>query len=223
MATEKQPARFEELLRRGRYLFHVHTDWTDGKSSLSEYCETARKLGFQSIIVVEHIRKEASFSFNAFLEFVEQQRRTQEVEIAVGVEAKILEDGTVDMPDTVSSHIEVLTIAEHSFEGDADMLAEALCRAFRHYSRGNIVCVWVHPGLKLLHSFNAERAFKDVLEVALSNGVFIERNLRYDLPPHWALSRVPRSSVVIGLDAHSVEEVKRLAKVVLDHEMELKR
>lgn len=210
MVTKRQPARFEELVRRGHYLFHFHTDWTDGKSSLPEYCEAARGLGFQSIIILEHIRKETSYDFATFLELVEQQRRMWDLGIVVGVEAKVLEDGTVDMPEAAGSHIEVLGIAEHSFGGDANVLAEALCQAFRHYSKGNLACVWVHPGLKLLRKFKAERAFEEVLEVALSNRVFIEHNLRYDLPPSWVLSRVPQSSVVVGLDAHSVEEVKRL-------------
>lgn len=220
---EKQLVRFKELIERGRYLFHVHTDWTDGTSSLPEYCEAAKRLGFQSLIVVEHIRKEASYDFTAFLNLVERQRSIQNLEIAVGVEAKVLEDGKVDMPDTINSCIEVLAIAEHAFKGDADTLAEALCQAFKHYSKSGIPCVWVHPGLKLVRSFNAERAFKEVLQTALSNGVRIEYNLRHDLPPDWALSEVPRSSIVIGLDAHSVEEVERLTKVVLDQEMALKR
>lgn len=218
MMTGKRPAQFEELLKRGRYLFHVHTDWTDGKSSLPEYCETARRLGFQSLIVVEHIRKEASYDFAAFLNFVERQRSIQNLEIVVGVESKVLEDGEVDMPDTISSCIEVLAIAEHAFKGDADTLAEALCRAFKHYSKGKIPCVWVHPGLKLLRSFNAERAFKEVLQIALSNGVWIEHNLRYGLPPNWTLCEVPRASLVIGLNAHSVEEVERFAKEALEKE-----
>lgn len=219
MMRRKQPDRFEKALERGKYLFHIHTDWTDGISSLSEYCEAAKKLGFKAIILLEHIRKRCSYNFDAFFKLAQQQESKHDVEIVVGVEAKVLPDGTVDMPDSIYSQIEVLGIAEHSFKGDAGMLAKALYQAARWCRELGFPCVWVHPGLGLLHTYNDRLAFQKIMDVALCNGLYIELNLRYNLPPEWALNKIPSRSIVVGLDAHSVEEVRRLARRVLDKEI----
>lgn len=103
MMTEKQPGQFEQALRRGRYLFHVHTDWTDGKSSLADYCVAAKKYGFQSIILAEHIRRDPTYNFWEFLQLVEEQQASHAIEIVVGMEAKVLPGGFLDIPDRVLS------------------------------------------------------------------------------------------------------------------------
>lgn len=218
MMKGKQPDRFERALKRGSYLFHIHTDWTDGRSSLAEYCEAAKRLGFETIILVEHVRKKCSYDFDAFSKLAQQQELKHGVEIVLGVEAKVLPDGTIDVPDSVYSQIEVLGIAEHSFKGDASMLAEALYQALRRSSKLGFPCVWVHPGLGLLHRYNDRAAFQNAVDIALCNGLYIERNLRYNLPPKWALSEIPSRFILIGFDAHSVEEVQSLARRVLDEE-----
>ena len=219
MAMEKQPGQFEQVIQRGRYLFHIHTDWTDGKSTLADYCIAAKEIGFQSIILLEHVRKECSYDFRAFLRMVEEERVTHAMEILVGAEAKILLNGSLDISETVLANIQVLGIAEHGFQGDASTLAHALGRAFESYRGAEFARVWVHPGLKLLQRRHMSmKFFQEIMQLALENEVYVEVNLRYKLPPKPFFSLIPSSKAVVGLDAHSIDEVKGLSEIALDLE-----
>lgn len=216
MMMGKHSDQFEEVLRRGRYLFHIHTNWTDGKNTLADYCVVAQKLGFKSVIIAEHIRRQCNYDFRAFLEAAERQRTNGRIDVIVGVEAKVVPGGFLDIPLWVLSKIKVLAIAEHSFEGDVYALARALMQVFKSLQNAEFARVWVHPGLKLLREYSAPKVvFQEVLHAALEYNEFIELNLRHRLPPELLLSRIPPSRVVIGLDAHSVEEVEVLAEEAL--------
>jgi len=222
MVTGKQPGQFEQVIRRGRYLFHIHTNWTDGQSTLADYCKVAKETGFRSGILLEHVRRECSYDFRAFLRMVEGQRATHAMEILVGAEAKILPDGSLDISEMVLSNIQVLGIAEHGFQGDVHALVRALGQAFESYQGASFARVWVHPGLKLLQwQPMSNRFFQEVMQLALEHEVYLEINLRHKLPPESFHSLIPSSKVVVGFDAHSVNEVKDFAKIALDLESRL--
>jgi len=218
IATGRYMDRFEKTLRKGNYLFHIHTNWTDGQSSLSEYCAVAKEMGFQSIIVLEHVRRECTYDFQDFLRMVEEERVAHQIEILVGVEAKILPNGFVDVPEAILPHVQVLGIAEHSFQGKIAELSHALQLSFQHYQKIVPALVWVHPGLKLLKQLQAFKAFQETMKFALNVGAYIEVNLRYNLPPEPFLSQIPTYRLVIGVDAHSINEVKEFGKAILDLE-----
>jgi len=222
MAMGKQPGQFEQFIRRGRYLFHIHTDFTDGRNTLSEYCRVAKETGFQSIILLEHVRSECSYDFRSFLRNVEEQRKINSMEILVGAEAKILLDGSLDVSEAILRDIQVLGIAEHSFQGDIHELAHALFRVVESYKGAGFARVWVHPGLKLLqYRPLSMKLFQQVIRLALEHDAYIEVNLRHKLPPESFLSFIPSSKAVVGLDAHSVDEVKGLSEMALDLEMKI--
>lgn len=222
MVMGKQLGQFEQVIRRRRYLFHIHTDWTDGESTLADYCIAAKEIGFQSIILLEHVRRECTYDFRAFLRMVEEQRSAHAMEILVGAEAKILLDGSLDISETVLSNVQVLGIAEHGFQGDANTLVHALGRAFKSYRGAEFARVWVHPGLKLLQRQPmATQFFQKAMQLALEHEVYIEVNLRHKLPPESFLSLIPSSKAVVGLDAHSVGEVKGLGEIALGLESKI--
>jgi len=222
MAMEKQPGQFERVIQKGHYLFHIHTDWTDGKSTFADYCIAAKEIGFQSVILLEHVRKECSYDFRAFLQMVEEQRAAHAMEILVGAEAKILPDGSLDISEIVLSNIQVLGIAEHSFQGDVHALVRALGQAFESYQGASFARVWVHPGLKLLQwQPMSNRFFQEVMQLALEHEVYLELNLRHKLPPESFHSLIPSYKAVVGFDAHCVNEVKDFAKIALDLESRL--
>jgi len=218
MGMAKWLGRFEKMLRRGHYLFHVHTDWTDGKSSLADYCLSAKMMGFRSIVLTEHIRRKPSYDFRALLQLAREQQSIHGLEILVGVEAKVLPNGLVDVPEWILSEIDVLAIAEHSFQGDATTLADSLSKALDSFRNAEFARVWVHPTLGLLKKSAPEPLSHGVLQAALRAGAYIEVNLRYRLPPESLLASVTLSNVVIGFDAHSVADVERLAGEALHWE-----
>jgi len=178
----------------------------------------AKNLGFQTLILTEHIRRKCSYDFQALLELAKEQRSVHGMEIIVGVEAKILPNGFVDVPEWVLPEIEILAIAEHAFQGDGFALADSLIRAFKSFHNAEFARVWVHPGLGLLKKAAPESLFQKALQAALENEVYIEFNLRHKLPPESLSSLIPSARAVIGLDAHSIEEVKALVEEVLYRE-----
>jgi len=210
----KKLVQFEDILKKGLYVFHVHSNFTDGESSIKEYCDIVEKLGFKSLIITEHVNKELSYSFNKFMDVIEEQRLIHNIDILAGVETKVLEDGSLDMPGWILSMIDVLAIAEHSFNGSVEDLKRALYRIFKKKNVNRIPTVWVHPGLKVLNKFNSPIIFKDLIRVAIENEIYIEKNLRYMLPPNWAENIIPKRLMVIGLDAHSVGEIEIYAKLL---------
>jgi len=212
MRTEKPRDRFREVLKRGPYLFHVHTTLTDGQNTLGEYVAAAKRLGFQSLIVTEHIRRKPTYEFSALLD--DAKVFQTELTILVGVEAKVMIGGAIDVPLEILPKLDVLGIAEHSFPGNAFDLADALKNVFRDLRHAPFTRVWLHPGNGLLKKGATENLLKEVLQVALDLGVYIEENLRYRLPPKPLTQSIPRSRKVVGIDAHSVKEVEHFAAEV---------
>ena len=105
--------RFENLLSR-RYIFHLHTNYTDGLSSIEDYCLWASRNGCDTIVFTEHVRKELSYDFYSFLSDIENaKRKFPNMDIWVGVEAKILLDGELDISDEVLPKIEIICFACH--------------------------------------------------------------------------------------------------------------
>jgi len=213
LKMERKSDRFDELIKGEKYFFHFHTNFTDGKSSFEEYCNFAEKEGFRVLIVLEHVRKRLSYDFNRLISVIQEQRRKRNLELLVGLEAKVLTDGSLDVDEIVLTMVDVVGIAEHSFSGDANALSKALIKAFNMYKSERYALVWVHPGTKLLKLENASmNLYTETIQAAKNLGVFIEHNLRYQLPPNDILIKITRSSIIVGFDAHSIEDAENLLK-----------
>lgn len=210
----KKSVRFEDILKKGLYIFHVHSNFTDGKSTIEEYCDIVERLRFKSLIITEHVNREIRYDFDKFMGIIEEQRLVRKIKILAGIETKVLEDGSLDMPEWIHSKIDVLAIAEHSFNGNVLDLKMALLNVFKKKYEKRIPRVWVHPGLKVLNKFNSSEIFKDILKVAIENKIYIEKNFKYKLPPIWADEIIPKRLFVTGLDAHSIDEIGIFAKSI---------
>lgn len=207
-------ARFRKILERGKYIFHVHTNYTDGLSSVVDYFEYAQKNGISDLIFTEHVRKELSYSFDDFFNNIKVVgKRFTNVKAIIGVEAKIIPGGELDIPQSILSKIEVVCIACHSFPDDVSLYVETFEKIFKDKYLKDYVRVWVHPG-RFFRKRNKLDENKNILEelikVALSEEVFIEQNLKEDLPPLNLLEKIPYDKIVVGYDAHSVTDLEVL-------------
>lgn len=212
-------ARFRKILKEGKYIFHIHTNYTDGMSSVVDYFEYAQKNGISNLIFTEHVRKELSYNFDDFFNDIKvAEKRFTNVEAIIGCEAKIIPGGELDIPQSILSKIEVICIACHSFPDDVGLYVETLEKIFKDKHLKDYVRVWVHPG-RFFKKRNKLDENKNILEelisIALSKEVFIEQNLKEDLPPLNVLERVPYDKIVVGYDAHSVTDLEILRGKVL--------
>ena len=206
--------KFENLLK-SKYIFHLHTNYTDGLNSVEEYCSWASENGYNAIVFTEHVRKNLSYDFYSFLSDMENARQKfANMDIWIGVEAKILPNGDLDIPDKILPEIQVICFACHSFPKDIDLYEKSFKTVFSDNRWKSHIRVWVHPGhfLKRLGVMDDYlHLLSRLVSCAVREDVFIEHNLKYELPPMSIMKNIPGSKLVRGLDAHSVESMAKLA------------
>lgn len=197
----------------GRYLFHLHTTYTDGSLSVQEYFAFAQEHRLDRLIFLEHIRVAPRYAVDRFVAEVREGAAAFGISTLVGFEAKVLPGGALDISDEHARLAEVIGIAEHGFPADLDLwrssVAQALERAAAAYPEKHLV--WVHPGLwlkrhGLLEAHEAE--YRELLGTAESLGIRIEWNRRYGLvPPHL---QTTLGGPVIGADAHRLADAEAI-------------
>ena len=200
--------KYSEYLLSGEW--HVHTKYTDGNSTVEEYCRKAEAIGLPLIAITEHVRRELSYDFNMLLSDIEKAREEHpSLVILSGCEAKMLPDGTLDAPEEVLKEAEHILFAFHSFPKDKKLYLETLEKAIENPK----VCAWAHPGLYLKKHqiFLEEKDLERILKKMKRNKVLLEVNKKYSLPPTSWNNLIEKTGVftVRGTDAHSVNELSR--------------
>lgn len=192
------------------YLFHLHTKLTDGELSIEDYFNVARTSSVHTLIFLEHIRRNPSYDVVSFASAIRKHANSFAIEAAVGFEAKLLPDGSLDISDEHLALASVIGIAEHGFPRDIDLLWTAFTSAIERYRVLPVTLVWVHPGL-LLSKMGMLRhpLYVQMLRYAEQADVLIERNLRYGLVAPSFLDLLQKDRLVLGCDAHSSSDILR--------------
>lgn len=193
----------------GRYLFHMHTAYTDGTPQVAEYFDLARSLALDRLIFLEHIRRRPTYDVARFAAEVRAEAGRTGVSALVGFEAKVLPGGELDISPEHAALADLIGIAEHGFPADFTLwrssLWQALVRGAAAFGERQVV--WVHPGLWLLrHGLLGahEDDLRRLVGCARSLGVRLEHNLRYGLLPPRLLAEA--GPWVLGADAHSLAD-----------------
>lgn len=100
---------------------HAHTNATDGRNSLVEMVEAAKRRGWQYVAITDHSRRLAmakGFDPKRLLKQVDEIDRLNAtlsgITVLKGIEVDILEDGSLDLPDGVLGRLDVVVGAVHS-------------------------------------------------------------------------------------------------------------
>ena len=196
--------------------FHVHTNYTDGKNTVLEYCQRARQNNLKLIAFTEHVRRNLTYDYDKFLSDIFQAKyEFTDIEIISGCEAKILGvDGELDAPEEILYQCDIVIGVFHSFKyKDIKNYLVAL----KAMLRDPIVDIWGHPALfAKRHNMKIEYdEIIEIIDICIENDILIERNLKYNLPNYdfikLALSR--GAKFVIGSDAHSISELLTIQKL----------
>ena len=198
----------------GNYLFHLHTPLTDGKITINEYFEYASFNNIESLVFLEHIRRQPSYCVRDFVAQVRACEREFGIRAKIGFEAKLLPDGALDIGSDDIEQAEVIGIAEHAFPNDFALFRTSFFSVIRSYRYllDHKELVWVHPGLWFKKNNPAMLKQSDYLEMLLyaqGQGIKVERNLRYNLVPSDILEKLSPSNVVTGADAHRMDDLKK--------------
>ena len=131
------------------YWFHLHTDAAGGQLSVEDYFKMSQHYGVEELIFLEHISRNPQYDIEDFAASIKQFSHDYNIEARVGFEAKILEDGELDILDKHIELADVIGIAEHDFPPNLTLFMTAWKEAmdFAKSLTASKEVVWVHPGL----------------------------------------------------------------------------
>ena len=190
--------------------FHVHTDYTEGSSSVSEMCEQAVMNNLRLICFAEHVRKKISYSYDELLSDIERARsRYPRLIILAGCEAKVLDtEGSLDVSQDILDSAEIVVASFHSFHyGRKEEFLSTLFGMLRHPR----VDIWGHPATFLRNVELSAPETRSIIEACKKNRVLIEDSLAAPYRTHQDFITRARSLgavVVQNSDAHCREDLK---------------
>jgi DNA polymerase (family 10) len=198
---------------------HVHTNESDGTQTFEEMATAAKKRGLHYIAVTDHSHRVTiahGLTADRLLAQVDRidafNAKNSGVTVLKGVEVDILEDGALDLPDSILSRLDLVVGAIHSYFGlSQSRQTERILRAMDHPH----FTILAHPTGRLLlerDAFDVDMA--RIIRAARARGCFLELNAypdRLDLNDlHCRMAKAEGVSVSINSDAHRVEDFANL-------------
>ncbi|MFQ5756310.1 MAG: DNA polymerase/3'-5' exonuclease PolX [Acidiferrobacterales bacterium] len=193
---------------------HCHTRASDGQSSIREMALAARERGLRYLAITEHSQSLTiahGLNERRLLQQIEEIERLNEeldgIHLLKGIEVDILEDGSLDLPDSVLGRLDVVVGAVHSKFGLAR--AKQTRRIVRAMNRPHF-SILAHPSGRLI----AEREAYDVdvaqvIREARDRGCFLELNAqptRLDLiDTYCQMAKTENVLISINSDSHRPE------------------
>lgn len=203
---------------------HMHTLETDGRCTLEEMADAARKRGYKYIAVTEHSKNLAfanGLDDKRALQHIqrvhEADKQIEGMKVFAGIEVDILADGSLDLSDDVLAQMDVVIASVHShFKQEPGEMTERLLRAVAHPN----VSLLGHPtGRILLRRDGYDFDMDAVLQAAARHKVAMELNAypdRLDLcERHLRMARERGVTVVINTDAHHTSHFEKIRYGIL--------
>jgi DNA polymerase (family 10) len=190
---------------------HCHTTLSDGKDTLEEMVEAARRRGYSYLAITDH---SATHGFgddvqaDALLERVaairELDETTKRTKLLAGSEVNVMPDGSLDYADEVLAELDWVIASVHtSFRMSGERMTRRIIEAIEHPL---IDCIGHLTGRLLLRRDPYELAVGPIFEAAADNGTMIEINAnprRRDLNEgHARLAADAGVWIAINTDAH---------------------
>jgi DNA polymerase (family 10)/putative hydrolase len=206
----KKWEKYKKFLKTGAW--HIHTNFTDGKNSVFEYCEKAKELGIPLIGFTEHVRKKIEYNFKSLKKEIEEAKKKFNLKIILGCEAKVLDkNGNLDASKKILKESEIVLGV---FHGTIFKSKEDFFEALKNLIKNPYLDVWAHPGLFYLYqNFNLSKGeLVEITKLCARNKVLIEINLKYNLPEKklFCQAKKNKAKFIYGLDAHSIGDLELL-------------
>ena len=198
---------------------HAHTKATDGRNTMKEMVEAARKRGFEYLAITDHSRRLAmahGLDPKRLFEQLDEIDRLNDASpgltILKGIEVDILEDGSLDLPDEDLGRLDLVVGAVHShFRLSREKQTERILRAMDrpHFT------ILAHPSGRLIDEREPyEVDMPRLIRHARQRGCVLEVNahpVRLDLTDtDCQMAKDEGVLVSINSDAHSVLDFENL-------------
>jgi len=198
---------------------HVHTDATDGKMSLEEMAEAARKMGYEYMAVTDHSKRVTVAGGLDVKEVREQMEKIDRLNedyddfrLLKGIEVDILEDGSLDLPDELLKELDLCICAVHyKFNLPRDKQTERIVRAMEN----RYFTILAHPTGRMIGERDPyELDMEKIFRAAGENECFIELNAhpkRLDLVDfHCTQAKEMGVKVAISTDSHTTGHLNNM-------------
>jgi DNA polymerase (family X) len=199
---------------------HCHTTLSDGRNSLEEMADAARKRGYAYLAVTEH---SASHGFGNDVSARQLARRIEEVRtwnesaphgfrLLAGSEVNIGLDGSLDYPDTLLAELDWVVASVHtSFAIGEKAMSDRVIAAMEHPL---VDCIGHLTGRLLQRREPYGVQIERIVDAAVRTGTMMEINgnpNRRDLNEHHAkLAAEAGVRIVCDTDAHGTETLANI-------------
>jgi DNA polymerase (family X) len=195
----------------------MHTTASDGRNSIEEMGQAAKKLGYEYIALTDHSKAVTvanGMDEKRTLEQIKKIHAAQErvlgIRLLVGIEVDIMKDGSLDLDDEVLAQLDVVVASVHSYMNlDSAEMTERLLAAIENpYTQ-----ILAHPtGRLVLRREPFLYEMEKILDAAKKHDVAVECNAypdRLDLKDvHLRMAKDRGVKVVISTDSHTTANLK---------------
>ncbi|NLN07841.1 MAG: PHP domain-containing protein [Firmicutes bacterium] len=215
-AAGKLPRLVEASAYKGD--LHVHTSWSDGTAGIEEMAAAARELGYEYLAITDHSRS-LTVAKGLSLERLAAQKAHIEslqnkygIRILTGIEADILDDGTVDAPDEILAVLDIVIASVHTgLKQEREKITSRIIRAMQN----PYVQIIGHATGRLLGKREESDVDMDaILREAAKTGTVLEINAspdRLDITDTIALqAKNAGIKMAVNTDAHSQMELANM-------------
>ncbi len=198
---------------------HCHSRATDGSASIEDMALAARRAGLEYLAITDHSRHltvahglDADALCRQMDEIDRLNDRLDDITVLKGIEVDILEDGSLDLPDTVLCRLDLVVGAIHSaFRLSRKKQTERILRAMD----SRCFSILAHPTGRLLGEREACAVdMERIVDAAHQRGCFLELNSqpqRLDLTDDdCLLAREKGVLVSIDSDSHQPTDFELL-------------
>lgn len=196
---------------------HMHTTWSDGKSSVREMAEAAAERGRAFIVITDHSRSLGIANGLSIERLLQQQQEVRNVNAEMGdtihifhgTEMDINADGSLDYPDEILEQLDFVIASLHvSLRQDRATITQRLLNAINNPH----VDLIGHPRAQLIGRREPADLDMDAIFTAAANsGVALEINAnpaRLDLEAQYARRAAELNiPIAINTDAHRINDM----------------
>jgi len=193
----------------------MHTTESDGRHSIEQMAQAARKMGYEYVAITDHSKAVTVANGMDEARTREHARKIRAakvggIRILAGIEVDILKDGRLDLADEVLAELDIVVASIHSFMNmERAEITERMLAAIEN----PYVQIIGHPtGRILLRRDAMAYDMESILDAARRRGVIMECNAapdRLDLKDAYLRMAKDRGvRVVISTDAHSIKNLE---------------
>ncbi len=196
---------------------HAHSKASDGRATIMEMAAAARAKGYGYLAVTDHSKRVAiAHGLNVkrlarqITEIERLNERLDGIVVLKAIEVDILEDGALDLPDSILRRLDLTVCAVHSKFGlSREKQTERIIRAMDN----PCFTILAHPTGRLINERPAyEMDMEQVMAAARARGCFLDVNAQPDrldlLDTDCRMAKEMGVKVAISTDAHSALDLE---------------